>query len=69
MDERQRFSELKEQLAAIDLEILRSVERRARLAQDMAKVRTGTGRFAPLSDGAHLQALEKAAAPPIAQTS
>jgi chorismate mutase/prephenate dehydratase len=66
MDERQRLAELTQQLASIDLEILRSVERRARLAQELSKLRTGTARFAPVSDGAHLAQLEKAVTPPFA---
>ncbi|HVY45376.1 MAG TPA: prephenate dehydratase domain-containing protein [Minicystis sp.] len=66
MDERQRLAELKQQLSAIDLDILRAVERRARLAQEMNKLRSGTARFAPVSDGAHLTELEKAATGPVA---
>ncbi|HEY4122420.1 MAG TPA: prephenate dehydratase domain-containing protein [Byssovorax sp.] len=66
MDERQRLHELENQLGALDVELLRSIERRARLAQDLAKLRTGTAKYAPVADGAHLAALEKAAQGPIA---
>lgn len=65
MDERQKLDELRRLLGDIDREILRAVERRARLAQEMAKLRTGTARFAPLSDGTHLNALEQAVTPPF----
>jgi len=65
MDERKRLEELRGQLAEIDHQILRQLERRARLAQDMIRLRTGTARFGPLADGPHIQALEQAAAPPL----
>jgi chorismate mutase/prephenate dehydratase len=66
MDERKRLEELRGQLLDMDLELLRTLERRARLTQDLAKLRTGTSRFAPPADGTHLQALEKAVAAPLA---
>ena len=53
MDERKRLEELRGLLSEIDHEILRSIERRARVAQEMSKLRTGTARFAPAADGAH----------------
>jgi len=65
MDERKRLEELRELLSEIDHEILRSIERRARVAQEMSKLRTGTARFAPAADGAHLQALERAVTSPF----
>jgi chorismate mutase/prephenate dehydratase len=65
MDERKRLEELRGLLAEIDREILRAVERRVRVAQDLAKLRPGTARFAPTADAAHLQALERAASPPL----
>jgi chorismate mutase / prephenate dehydratase len=65
MDERKRLEELRGQLAEIDHEILRIVERRARVAQEMSKLRTGTARYAPTTEGAHLSALEKAVAAPL----
>ncbi len=65
MDERKRIEELRQKLLDMDLEILRTIERRARAAQDLSKLRSGSARYAPLSDGTHLAALEKAAAPPI----
>ena len=66
MDERKRLEELRGQLLEMDLELLRTLERRARLTQDLARLRTGTSRFAPPADGTHLQALEKAVAAPLA---
>ncbi len=68
MDERKRLEELRAQLAEIDHQILRQVEKRARIAQDIIRLRTGTARFAPLADGPHLQALEGAVTPPLPAT-
>jgi chorismate mutase / prephenate dehydratase len=65
MDERQRLEELRKQLLEIDLDILRTIERRARTAQELARLRTGTARYAPTADGPHLMALEKAVTPPL----
>ena len=62
MDERKRLEELRGQLLEMDLELLRTLERRARLTQDLARLRTGTARYSPPADGTHLQALEKAVA-------
>lgn len=61
MDERKRLEELRGQIAEIDQEILRTIERRARVAQELAKLRPGTARYAPTTDAAHLQELERAA--------
>jgi len=65
MDERKRIEELRQKLLDMDLEILRTIERRARAAQDLSKLRSGSARYAAVSDGVHLGALEKAAAPPL----
>ncbi|HRI69168.1 MAG TPA: prephenate dehydratase domain-containing protein [Polyangium sp.] len=65
MDERKRLDELRAQLADLDHQILRQLERRARIAQDIIRQRGGTARFAPIADGPHLQALEQAVMPPL----
>lgn len=65
MDDRRKVEELRDLIAEIDREILRGIERRARIAQDISKLRTGTARFAPTADGLHLQALEQAVTPPF----
>ncbi|APR86385.1 Chorismate mutase I [Minicystis rosea] len=65
MDERKRIEELRRQLLDTDIEILRTVERRARAAQELSKLRSGTARYAPLADGTHMAALEKQVNPPI----
>ncbi len=65
MDERKRIEELRQKLLDMDLEILRTIERRARTAQDLSKLRTGSARYAPVTDGVHLAALEKATTEPI----
>lgn len=65
MDDRKRLEELRALIAEIDRDILRTIERRARVAQDIAKLRTGTSKFAPTADGQHMQALEEAVTPPF----
>jgi chorismate mutase/prephenate dehydratase len=65
MDERKRIEELRRQLLDTDVELLRAIERRARSAQELSKLRSGTARYAPVADGTHLAALEKAVSPPI----
>lgn len=65
MDEKKKLEDLRALLGEIDREILRGIERRARVAQDIAKLRTGTARVAPTADGPHLQALERAVTPPF----
>jgi chorismate mutase/prephenate dehydratase len=65
MDPRNRIEELRRQLLEIDVEILRGVERRARTAQEISKLRSGTARYAPIADALHLATLERAASPPI----
>jgi chorismate mutase/prephenate dehydratase len=65
MDERKRIEELRRQLLDTDVELLRTIERRARAAQELSKLRSGTARYAPVADGSHLAALEKAVSPPI----
>lgn len=66
MDERKRIEELRRQLLDMDIEILRTIERRARAAQELSKLRSGTARYAPLADGPHLASLEKQVNPPMA---
>jgi chorismate mutase/prephenate dehydratase len=65
MDERQRIEELKHKLLDMDLEIVRIIERRARAAQDLGTLRSGSARFMPVIDGVHLAQLEKAASAPL----
>src|SRR4051812_2895668 len=62
MDERKRIEELKQKLLDMDVEILRGIERRARAAQELSKLRSGSARYAPVADGPHLASLEKSAA-------
>jgi len=69
MDERKRIEELRAKLLELDLDIVRTLERRARTAQELSRLRTGTARYAPTADGTHLQALEKAVAPPLPTSS
>src|SRR4051812_48128893 len=68
MDERKRLDELRQQLSELDHELLRTIERRSRIAQELTKARTGTAKYAPAADGQHLAALEKAVQPPFPAT-
>ena len=65
MDERKRIEELRRQLLDTDMEILRTIERRVRAAQELSKLRSGTARYAPIADGTHMAALEKQVGAPI----
>lgn len=65
MDSTKRQKELEAKLAEIDADLLRIVERRAKLAQELAKSRTGTARYAPTTSGAQMEALEHAVTPPF----
>jgi chorismate mutase/prephenate dehydratase len=65
MDERKRIEELRRKLLDTDLEILRTIERRARDAQELNKLRSGTARYAPIADGTHMAALEKQVTAPM----
>lgn len=65
MQEKARLQDLESELSEIDLEILRTVERRAGVAQALVKLRKGTAKFAPTAAGARMVALEKAVASPF----
>lgn len=69
MSDRRRTDEVLARLEEIDREILRSIERRARLVEDLIKDRSGNAIHAPIADGAHIGVLERAAQPPIAAAS
>lgn len=65
MTSRDQLDDLSERLSEIDRDILRAVERRARVAQDIVKVRGEASRYAPLLDGSRIKALEEAVTPPF----
>jgi chorismate mutase / prephenate dehydratase len=65
MDDRKRLEELRQKLLELDLELLRTLERRARTAQELARLRSGTARHAPTADATHREALEKAVSEPL----
>lgn len=65
MDDRKKAEELRSRLVELDKSILREVERRARIAQELLRLRTGAARYAPAADGAHLRVLEQAVSPPF----
>jgi chorismate mutase/prephenate dehydratase len=66
MDEKKRLEDLEQKLSEIDVEILRTIERRSLVAQDLVKLRKGTARYAPTAVGAHLAKLEASVTPPFA---
>jgi chorismate mutase/prephenate dehydratase len=65
MTSRTKLEELTGHLAEVDRDILRAVERRARIVQDLVKVRGDASRYAPVTDPARIKALEEAASPPL----
>jgi len=65
MDANTKQKELESKLAEIDKDLLRAIERRAKLAHDLAKQRMGTARYAPTAGGAHLDELERCVTPPF----
>lgn len=65
MDPTTKQKELEAKLAEIDADLLRTIERRAKLAYELAKHRTGTARYSPTVTGAHLEALEHSVTPPL----
>lgn len=65
MDPTTKQKELENRLLEIDTDLLRGIERRAKVAHELAKQRTGTARFAPITGGAHLDALEHGVTPPF----
>jgi chorismate mutase/prephenate dehydratase len=65
MDPTTKQKELENRLLEIDQDLLRGIERRAKIAHDLAKLRTGTARFAPIAGGAHLDALERSVTSPF----
>lgn len=65
MSEQKRREELEASLRELDLELLKLLERRAHVAQQVARSRTGTARYAPTTDAGYLEALEKAVRAPF----
>ena len=65
MTARDQLDDLGDRLSEIDRDILRAVERRARVAQDIVKLRGETSRYAPLLDAARLKTLEDAVTQPF----
>lgn len=65
MTSRPRSEELTQKLEELDKELLRTIEKRARLCQDLLSARGEGGRHAPLTDGPRLRALEQAVNAPF----
>lgn len=65
MDDRKRLEELRRQLLDMDIELVRTLEKRVHTAQELAKLRSGTARYAPAADATHLQALEREVSEPL----
>ena len=66
---RSRLEELTDLLSEIDADILRIVERRARVVQDIVRARGEASKYLPLLDGARIRALENAVTPPFPASS
>jgi chorismate mutase/prephenate dehydratase len=65
MDPTTKQRELEARLSEIDHDLLRVIERRAKLAHELAKQRTGTARLTSTVSGSHLVELERAVTPPF----
>lgn len=61
MANREKVDELVAAIADADRDLVRSMERRARIVVELIKLRGETARFAPLADPARIRALEEAA--------
>ncbi len=60
-----KVEELMDVVAEIDADILRTIERRARVVQDIVRARGEGSKYLPLLDGARVRALENAVTPPF----
>ena len=67
MTSRSRIDELTQRLDEIDREVMRVVDKRVRLCQELLKARGEGARLSPLTDAARLKALSESAAPPFAR--
>lgn len=65
MSEPNRREELEASLRELDLEILKLLERRATVAQQVARSRTGNARYSPTTDAGYVEALERAVRAPF----
>lgn len=65
MTSRTKLDELLDHLSELDRDILRSIERRARIVQDLVKLRGDASRYAPVIDASRIRALEEAVSPPL----
>ncbi len=65
MSEREKQDELRSQLLALDKDLLRLLEKRARLGRDVSAARPTIGKFAPATDAVHMAELERAVQPPV----
>lgn len=63
-----KLEELTKRLAEVDRDILRAIESRASVVQELIKLRPDAARFAPISDGAHIAELENAVSAPFPKT-
>lgn len=65
MTQRSKVDEILHKLDETDREILRTIEKRARIVGDLLRARGDGARLLPISDGARLTALEQAVSPPF----
>ena len=69
MTSRTKLEDLLDVLAEVDRDILRAIERRARVVQDIVKVRGDATKYAPILDLNRIRALEKAVTAPFPASS
>jgi chorismate mutase/prephenate dehydratase len=69
VSQRSKLDDIAHRLEEIDKEILRSVERRARIVAELVALRTDAARVAPILDPSRIRALEQSVTPPFPASS
>ncbi len=65
MTQRTKLEEIQQRLDEMDKDLLRAIEKRARVVADLAGLKADAAKVAPIVDGQRLRALEAAATPPF----
>lgn len=68
MSQRDKVEEITQRLHETDREILRVIEKRARIVQDLVATRSDAGKMSPIVDGHRLRALEQAVSAPLSSS-
>lgn len=65
MTQRSKLDEIAQRLEEIDKEILRTIERRARVVADLVALRSDSSKVAPILDPSRVRVLEESVTPPF----